>query len=457
MSIFIHLKEKLKGFPALYFRLWKIYYLPKYLLMKVNSSKIGYRKYIQHQMLSIPLLMKAILLKAFDSLCKVINCVCFIAYKFSTGSNRHDKVNSVLHISIISHKQFMLSRVLRNHGIQSHFLALNADIAKNLNIGFDYSIPYHINPIKRKLLEVYYLWAVLARHDVIHSHFNTFLTSDGYELEFLKRLGKVIVFHFRGCDLRQKSINMGKNPVLNICQECDYPEGSCDMEYQCRRLEIVKEYGDLFFVTTPDMRDFMPEAEHIPFIIPYAIDFDKMEAMEKRPGVFRVVTSSNHHGIDGTKYIRQAIDMLQDEGHAVELIEVSNMPYKEALTVYKSADVYVGKLRMGYYNNANIECMLMGVPCMSYIRTEFLKDIPDCPIIITTPDTVYQNLKRYIDTPEELREIGNRGPGFIKKYHDADKIVKYMISLYDEALGKKWLLANSSSRMLHENSRTGNN
>ena len=104
---------------------------------------------------------------------------------------------------------------------------------------------------------------------------------------------------------------------------------------------------------------------------------------------------------------------------------------------FGSADLYVGKLRMGYYNNANIETMMMGVPNMSYIRPKFRENIPDCPIIQATPDTVYAKLLEYLNKPDELREIGMKGPEFVKKYHDPEKIAKHLIKRYNEAFARK--------------------
>lgn len=421
------IKARLKKYPRLYVSLRSIYHRIKGRI--IDRSIGGMAKQLVKVIFKMPgRLVKVI----FNLLDRTINIACYGIYRLRHITARHNRVRSVLQLSIISHKQYMLSRVMRAHGIKSDFFALNYDIARNLNIGFDYGVPYHIAPFRRRLLEIYYLWNVMARYDVIHSHFLTFLTQEGREFYYLKKLGKVIVFHFRGCDLRQKSINLEKNPELNCCQECDYAEGSCDTDYQRHRLSLARKYGDYFFVTTPDLRDFLPEAEHLPFIYPYGIDFDKIQPSPKNTGVFRVVTSSNHHGVDGTAYIRTAVQRLGEEGWQIELIEVSDMPYLEALAVYKSADIYIGKLRMGYYNNANIETMLVGVPNMSYIRPEFLKAIPDCPILITTPDTVYNNLKEYIGQPEKLKEIGSRGPDFIRKYHDPDKIIDHLIKRYNE-------------------------
>ncbi len=348
-------------------------------------------------------------------------------------------VKSVLHVSVLSHKPFMLSRIMRNKGLKSSYLAVHAEAGwlKVGSKGYDYNIPWNIRGIIfRPFITVYYFWHIMRHYDVIHYHFASFLTNDGRELPYLKKMDKIIAVHFRGCDLRQKSINNKLNPVLNCCQECDYPEGSCETEIQYTRIEKARKFADLLFVTTPDLLDFLPEAEHIPFTAPYGIDLDDVPPAPKDEHIFRVVTSSNHDGVDGTEYVENAVDRLKREGRAVELVKVHNTPYEKALSLYKSADVYAGKLRMGYYNNANIECMLMGIPCMSYIREEFLKNILDCPIIITRPETVYDRLKEYMDKPEALKLHSEEGRKFALKYHDPQSVVDKLVTKYNCALNE---------------------
>lgn len=349
-----------------------------------------------------------------------------------------DNVRSVLHVSLISHKQFMISRRLRELGIKSAYFALNTSENDRLFIGYDYNIPMRTRAPLRRILEFYYLWFVFSRFDVIHYHFNAFLAlEDGWELEYLKRMGKVIVFHFRGCDLRSRTLNVQLNPELNLCQECDYPVGSCDTPYQRERLQRVRDFGDLFFATTPDLLPFFDGAEHIPFIAITGIDFDSIQAAEKPSGVFRVVTSSNHPGLDGVPYIIAAVEKLRTEGHDIELVEIFQRPYLEALSIYKSADLYAGKLRMGYYNNANIETMMMGVPNMSYLRDDLLGDISDCPIIVARPDDIYEKIREWIAKPQELKQIGMKGPAFVKHHHDPDTIVRNMVARYNKVLADR--------------------
>jgi hypothetical protein len=175
----------------------------------------------------------------------------------------------------------------------------------------------------------------------------------------------------------------------------------------------------------------------MPFIQPVLEGLAEIAAAPKPSGVFRVVTSSNHHGIDGTRFIVDAVDRLRGEGRAIELVVVSGLRFREALAIYKSADAFVGKLRLGYYNNANIETMMLGVPNFSYIRKEYAHIAPDCPIIVTTPDTVYDRLRHYLDRPDELREIGARGPDFVKQHHHADLLVLRLIEQYNRVFQQR--------------------
>ncbi len=356
----------------------------------------------------------------------------------SAASGEPRNIRSVLHVSLVSHKPYMLSRLFRDQGIHSEFLALNTDLVNRLTLGYDHHLPYHLHPGKRRLQELRLLWTVLARFDVIHFHFNTLLSlDDGWELEYLRRMGKVLAFQFRGCDLRQRGVNMAVNPDLNCCQECDYPEGSCDTDYQRKRIEKARRHGDLFFVTTPDLRDFLPEAEHIPFIPPYGIDLAAVEPVPKRNGVFRIVTSSNHPGLDGVPHLRAAVDKLREGGQSIEMVEVIREDFQDALRIYKSADLFAGKLTMGYYNNANIETMMMGIPNISYIRETFLKDIPDCPIIVARPDTIYECLREWLPRRDALQERGRHGPAFVAKYHDPETINHRLVGRYNQALGRR--------------------
>ena len=346
-------------------------------------------------------------------------------------------VRSICHVSLVSHKQYMLSRLARAHGLKGTFVAVNTSPGAHLQIGYDYAIPINTRPLWRYLRGAWCFWRVLAFHDVIHYHFNAFLLDRDTEMGYLRRMGKVVVVHYRGCDVRCRSINTASNPDLNVCQECDYPVGSCDTDHQRRKISVGRQHADIRFVTTPDLLDFAEGAEHVPFIAPYSMDLEAITPAPTTPGVFRVVTSSNHPALDGVRFVRDAVQRLASEGVAIELVEVFHMPFREALAVYKSADLYCGKLRLGYYNNANIESLMLGVPNMCYIRDAFKDRIPDSPIINARPETVYTQLKEWVSKPDELKRLGRLGPDFVRRYHDPDRVMVQMLARYNQALEQK--------------------
>lgn len=349
------------------------------------------------------------------------------------------KVGSVLHVSYMSHKPWMLARVMNDIGITAAYLVIGGEgnWLKMGDRGYDFNFSrWQRFWLIRPWAVICYVWFVMRRYDVIHYHFISLLTPLGGELRYLRAMGKLIVFHFRGCDIRSKSANNRINPELNCCQECDYPEGSCDTPEQARRIALARKYGDIFFVTTPDLLDFFPEAEHIPFIAPIGVDLAKIQPVERDRSVFRVVTSSNHDGVDGVDSVRQAVDLLKKEGRLIELVEVRKTPYEETLSIYKSADLYAGKLRMGFYNNAIIECMAMGVPCACYIRGNLACIYPDLPVAVSTPHTIYDKMKGLLDRRDELAALAAKGPFFVEKRHNPRDVAALMLKRYEAALAR---------------------
>lgn len=404
--------------------------------------------------------MRTVISGAFRKLLRIIRnmlvsaaCEFFLLFFLGVGKSRriilnmlsqsshNTKIKSVVHISMMSHQQYYLSRAFRRYGVKSTFVALNTDPAGRLNVGYDYGVPINLSPGMSMVRRFLILWCVVARFDVVHYHFNAFLWGeDGKELPYLRRLNKLIVFHFRGCDLRSRSMNTQAHPALNVCQECDYPIGSCDTDYQRNKLKRVREYGDLFFATTPDLAVLFKGAIHVPFLLPEEIDFDTIVPESRTKDIFRVVTSSNHPGLDGVPYIRRAIDRLKSQGYRIELREVLQEPFEKTLSAYKSADLYVSKLRMGFYNNSNIETMMMSIANISYINDDYQSIVPDCPIIVSTPDTVYERIKFCVDNKGFVEKRANDGPDFVRRYHDQSIVIPMMLKHYDDAY---WLKKSS--------------
>jgi len=346
---------------------------------------------------------------------------------------RKKKGRGVLHISTVTHQPYLLTRHLRAQGFPADFLAKGEGWLYYNEEGKDFHMSQVRLPGPLKFLyEFWWAWKLYPKYQFIHSHFLQMIGSGFWELKFLKRMGKKIVFHFRGDDIRRKEANLRLNPELNCCQECDYPDSYCHNPQRDSLASLAKRYGDLFLVTTPDLNDFFPEAVHFPFLLPELPGQTSSPTTRDRSlgNPIKILHLTNHEGIDGTKYLVEAIRRLKEEGFVIELLIPQKVHFQKILGMYSEVDLSVGKLRMGYYANAQIESMSLGIPTMCYIREEFLKKIPDCPIINVRPENLYEKLIYYLDHKDELLTMGGKGPDFVRKYHSGSILGKRLIELY---------------------------
>jgi len=338
--------------------------------------------------------------------------------------------NSVLHVSYMVHIPYYTTRVLRRHGWKADYLAVGesavwslCDYRKLARWRFDLA-----------LRELFLFWSVVAKYEVVHLHFMITMSVTGWELPLLKRMGRKIVVHFRGCEARNRERNMALHPEVNICQDCDYNATVCRSSTNVRRRRLAKRYGDRVLVTTPDMKDFLPEAEHFPFFAP---EIDEIapssngEPPHDHP--FRIVHVTNHPGIEGTPAIRRAVEKLKQKGHAIEFVFLNGVPHEQVLAALRSADLAIGKMKMGYYANAQIESMAAGVPTITYVRPEFVSDeLLSSGFILCELANLEATLEHYLTHPHALEAKRRIARASILRLHDNDALAQRLIGIYSE-------------------------
>lgn len=339
--------------------------------------------------------------------------------------------DSCLHISYMVHIPWHTVRLLRKHGWHARYLAIGKSPTWNrCDYNFVPSKSRHI----RRLQEFLFFWMVVAKYEVIHSHFLMFLSESGWEDQWLKRLGRKTIVNYRGCDLRERKKNVALNPEYNICDRCDYGH-VCEEEYLVRMRERARAIGDLFLVTTPDMKDFDAAAIHFPFFAP-EIEAPEPGSGERKNQGFRIVHVSNHPGIEGTEEIRKAIDRVIAKGYEIDFVQLSHVPYDRVIEAFAEADLAIGKMKMGYYANAQIESMAMGVPTITYVRPEYVtEELRESGFILANLNHLEETIQYYIDHPEALREKRQRARRSVLEMHNNDELAQRLIGLYRSLQG----------------------
>ena len=337
---------------------------------------------------------------------------------------------AVLHVSYAVHVPWFTTRVLRRHGIQADYLSMTRSSHWD-RYDYLYGTGRRRYRAFRAFKEAWWVLRVVTRYHAVHLHFGMTLTRAGWELPLLKRLGRRIVVHFRGCEARDRGRNMALHPSINICQQCDYSP------HICRRPEIIERtrralaYADHVLVTTPDMNDFLPHAEHLPFIVPETpppVDQDT----RREGAVLRIVHATNQPGIEGTADIADAVSRLRRRGRAVELKVVTGVPHEQVLDAFRQADVAIGKMKMGYYANAQIESMVLGVPTITWVRPDLLTpELRSSGFIFCRLSELESTLERLVDDPALLARHRRQARASVLALHDNRRIAGRLAQIYE--------------------------
>ncbi|MBA3664212.1 MAG: glycosyltransferase [Bacteroidetes bacterium] len=146
--------------------------------------------------------------------------------------------------------------------------------------------------------------------------------------------------------------------------------------------------------------------------------------------------------IKSTHIYFNVVDQLKQKGHKVELIFFKDVPNKILRYYQLQADVFVDMLSYGFFG-ANIrEGLMLGKPCICYLRPEWLEqmraEIPEyvdeLPVINANPQTIESVLLDLINNPAKRKEIGVKSRLFAEKWHGSEAAAKKFNEIYSHLL-----------------------
>ena len=148
----------------------------------------------------------------------------------------------------------------------------------------------------------------------------------------------------------------------------------------------------------------------------------------------RVVHAPNHREFKGSSYLERAISELRLEGMDVELVLVERRSNKEALEIYRSADVIFDQCLIGFHGYFALEAMALGKPVMCFIRKpeEYLLHPEECPLINIHITTLKDDLRRVVSQRDQLDVIGRRGRSYIEKHFSLEAFAKRLGQAYED-------------------------
>jgi glycosyltransferase involved in cell wall biosynthesis len=278
-------------------------------------------------------------------------------------------------------------------------------------------------------------------YDILHFNFSrSLLDYPGFlnlaDIGFYRK--QKIFVTFNGCDARLRNNGLPYSPCdSNDCRNRVCWPGSNSMKLS--RVAKWRSVAEKMFVSTPDLIASIPDAMFVPNTV---CGFGALEPAETKvqTDCFTIVHAPTNRHIKGTEYVQQSVANLR-RLYPVRLITVENKPRAESLAIYKTADIAIDQLRLGWYGVFAAECMAMGVPTISYYRDEECGLIPpdmhrelSHSLINATPDSVSEALLYFIDNPAELQRYRQNGIAFANRWHSPQHVASLLKKEYDAVM-----------------------
>jgi glycosyltransferase involved in cell wall biosynthesis len=314
---------------------------------------------------------------------------------------------------------FGLSRAERELGLVSdvvdfvpaHRFEYQADVIRDLS---GRPLPVHA------AVRGSFLLRAIARYDVFHFNFGQALLplrARGRvftELGLLKRLGKVVLVTFQGCDVRPK--------IECACNLAGCARGD---SWRAPNAAAMLRHADRAFFLNPDLRRHLPGARFLPYA---NIDVHRIEPVPA-PDRDEVVVAHlpTDRDVKGTAFVVTAVEELRRDGLPVRLDLVERVPHAEALARMAAADVVVDQLVLGWYGGVSVEAMALGRPVVSRIEEGEPADNPfgdRLPVVRADAATVRERLRELVADGERRARLGASGRAFALAEHDPRRIAR---------------------------------
>jgi hypothetical protein len=256
-----------------------------------------------------------------------------------------------------------------------------------------------------------------------------------WDVPLVKRLGKRVIVTFQGCDARLKTWSR-EHLATSACAECDvaWCHGRLD-DRRRARITIWTRHADQLFALNPDLLHAVPHAEFLPYahVDPAAW---RSEAPAPPPSgrAWRIAHLPTNRSIKGTRYVEAAIAQLQREGLSIELALIEGVPHRDIHDHLAAADLVVDQLLVGWYGGVAVEAMALGKPVLCFLRDDDLKRFVPfhdlIPVVRTTAQTLGQDLRALMTSPQRWATACEAGPRFVQQCHDPRRIALRTMRAY---------------------------
>jgi glycosyltransferase involved in cell wall biosynthesis len=272
----------------------------------------------------------------------------------------------------------------------------------------------------------------LRYFDMFHFHNSLTITEDFRDIRMIKDVGKKMIMHHRGNDVRFRTHSAEKNPWV-------YPDCSLEDEQIHDNLTLFAETMDAAIVQDHELYQYvssyyMKMGKPV-YVLPRLIDTGRIQPRYPLANQCPlIVHAPTHRAFKGSDIIEDVISRLSKEC-TIEYMSIEGSSHQDTLKLVQEADIVIDQILCGAYGNVSVEAMALGKPVICYIRPDLVDYYPDdLPIISANPETLYSVLKQLVSSSEQRIELGKRGRSFVEGFHEGSRVITQLVDIYNSVL-----------------------
>ncbi|MBD50997.1 MAG: hypothetical protein CMB08_03630, partial [Euryarchaeota archaeon] len=201
-------------------------------------------------------------------------------------------------------------------------------------------------------------------------------------------------------------------------------------------------------VLTPDLLFREKDRKITPHVQP---DIRIRKKRKKKKEEIIITHAPSNTGKKGTnEFIIPAINELSKK-YNIKFNLIQNLSHKECLHEISKSDIFIDQMVAGYYGNAGLEAMTMGIPVLAYVNDKTIRlagsewsDIPLLRVNELSKESIKKTLEPFLKDNKKLIPLSNLSKKWVKKIHSPKKVAGMWEKIYDE------LINNNKKLKIHK-------
>lgn len=267
-----------------------------------------------------------------------------------------------------------------------------------------------------------------ARYDIFHFHFGKTFFSQSYELPLLKTLGKKMLMHYWGSDIRFYQQAVLNSPALG--SEIIWKEKSeTKKKRRARRISCIVKTA---LVADLELKSYAMQFFSNVMLFPQIIDVAEYRPVypvpeKERPLILHV---PSYAPLKGTGYVLKTVERLK-EAYNFDFCLLGKVPHRKVKEKLAEADIVIDQLLLGTFGIFALEAMASGKPVLGYINERYRSGYPESlPIVSVTPESLERELRTLLADGKLRQRLGQVGRAYVETYHSPKALIPKLIEIY---------------------------